>query len=73
MPVVLSVRELMRNLVFYVHFFNVKVISKMKSHSFINQGQPLCRISRVYKENFYIREKKLSPFSSYLHKIKFST
>lgn len=31
MAVVLSVRELMRNLVIYVHFFNVNVVSKMKS------------------------------------------
>lgn len=42
MPIVLSVRELVRNPVsmFYVQFFffNVKVISKMKSHSIINQG-----------------------------------
>lgn len=43
MPIVLSVRELVKNPVsmFYVHFFfffNVKVISKMKSHSIINQG-----------------------------------
>lgn len=46
----------------------------MKSHSCINQGKPLCRISRIYRENFYIKgKKKKSPFNSCLHKIKFNT